>query len=180
MDLRANYGKVDQTVSANNIYSTWRVEHDVNKSKRAFVFNAVGGGYDQVRQIHFTYDESAGAGYKFIERPNFVFTGDSGANYQKEYFYHEVEKDYFSLRVAEIIAWKINPRLTWDEKFEFYPRLTSWSNFRFRAESNLAYKLNSAGNLFLTLGGVDLYDTQPAANVSRNDLQVRSTLALKF
>lgn len=190
MDLRANYGKTDQTVSANNLYSTWRVEHDVDKAKRTFVFNAMGSGYDQLRQIHFTYDESIGAGYKFIERPNFTFTGDSGANYQKQYFYHYVFQppqpepptapDSFALRVAEVMTWKINPRLSWDEKFEFYPRLTSWSDYRFRAESNLAYKLNSSGSLFLTLGIVDLYDTEPAANVSRNDLAVHSALALKF
>jgi hypothetical protein len=184
MTLNANYGKVQNgptdTISANNMFTSWRVEHDINKTKRAFVFNAVDAGYDQVRQIHFTYDESAGAGYKFIERPNFIVTGDSGLNYQKQYFYQHVEQDNFSLRLAEMITWKINPRLSWDEKVEFYPRFTSWSDYRFRAESNLAYKLNAAGNLFLTLGLVDVFDTQPPANVSKNDLQVRSTLALKF
>jgi hypothetical protein len=180
MDLKVNYGKAGGTLSANNANSTWRVEHDVNKTKRMFVFNAVGAGYDQIQQIHFTYDESVGAGYKFIERPNFILTGDTGANYQKEYFYQQVQKDYFSLRLAEMISWKINPRVTFDEKFEFYPRLTSWSDYRLHAEANIAYKLNTAGNLFLNLGMLDLYDTQPAANVSRNDLQVRSSLGLKF
>lgn len=180
MDLHINYGKADSVVSANNLHTSWRVEHDINKTKRAFVFNAVGAGYDQIQQIHFTYDESAGAGYKFIERPNFTFTGDSGANYQKEFFYHEVEKDYFSLRLAEIITWKVNPRVTFSEKVEFYPRLTSWSNYRLNAQSDLAYKLNQSGNLFLNLSLIDLYDTEPAAGVSNNDLQVRSSLGLKF
>jgi hypothetical protein len=180
MDIRANYGKVDQTLSANNIFSTWRVEHDVNKSKRAFVFNSLNAGYDQIRLIHFTYDESIGAGYKFYDRPNFILTGDSGANYQKEYFYQHVEQDSFSLRLAEMLTWKVNTRIQFDERFEFYPRLTSWSDYRLRAEANMAYKLNSTGNLFLNLGIVDLYDTQPAANVSRNDLQFRSSLGLKF
>jgi hypothetical protein len=180
MDLKINYGKADGTLSANNLSSSWRVEHDINKSKRTFLFNAVGGGYDQVRQIHFTYDESLGAGYKFIERPNFILTGDTGANYQKEYFYQRVQKDYLSLRLAEMLTWKVNPRVTFDEKFEFYPRLTSWSDYRLRAEANIAYKLNQAGSLFLNLGVLDLYETQPAANVSQNDLQLRSSLGLKF
>lgn len=197
MDLKVNYGKVqngtNDTVSANNLMTSWRVEHDVNKAKRAFVFNVVDGGYDQIRQIHFTYDESIGAGYKFIERPNLIATGDTGANYQKEYFYERVDTtrsgklifsqnnpDYFSLRLAEMISWKINPRLTWDEKLEFYPRLNSFFQYRFRFESNFAYKLNSSGNLFLALGFIDAYDTQPASGVSRNDLQVRSSLGLKF
>ena len=137
MDLKVNYGKVDGTISANNLSTSWRVEHDVNKTKRAFLFNAVGAGYDQVRQIHFTYDESFGAGYKFIERPNFVLTGDSGANYQKQYFYQQVEKDFFSLRLAEMIAWKINPRLTWDEKFEFYPPFTGLLIIAFTLKATL-------------------------------------------
>lgn len=180
MDLHVNYGKSDGTLSANNLNTTWRVEHDINKTKRAFVFNAVGAGYDQIQRIHFTYDESLGAGYKFIERPNLIFTGDSGANYQKEYFYDETEKDFFSLRLAEIVSWKVNPRITLDERFEFYPRLTSWSDYRLRAEANFAYKLNNAGNLFLNLSLVDLYDTEPAAGASNNDLQLRSALGLKF
>ncbi|MGZ4961132.1 MAG: DUF481 domain-containing protein [Limisphaerales bacterium] len=180
MDLKVNYGKADGTLSANNASSTWRVEHDVNKTKRMFVFNAVGAGYDQVRQIHFTYDESVGAGYKFIERPNLILTGDSGANYQKEFFYQHVQQDNFSLRLAEMVSWKVNPRVTFDEKFEFYPRVTSWSDYRLRAEANIAYKLNTTGSLFLNLGVVDLYDTQPAVNVSQNDLQFRSSLGLKF
>jgi hypothetical protein len=180
LELKANYGKVDGTLSANSVTSNWRVEHDINKNKRAFLFNAVGAGYDQIRQIHFTYDESFGAGYKFIERPNLLLTFDSGANYQKEYFYHEVEKDYLSLRLAQMLTWKINPRVTFDEKLEFYPRLTSWSDYRARAEGNLAYKLNSAGSLYLNLSVIDLYDTQPAVNVTQNDLQVRSSLGLKF
>jgi hypothetical protein len=180
MDLRVNYGKVDDTLSANNVFSTWRVEHDVNKNKRAFLFNAVNAGYDQIRQIHFTYDESVGAGYKIFDRPNFLLTGDSGANYQKEYFYQHVEKDYFSLRIAEMLNWKVNPRVIFDEKLEFYPRLTSWSEYRMRAEANIAYKLNANGSLFLNFTVADLYDTKPAANVSQNDLQVRSSLGLKF
>jgi hypothetical protein len=179
-EFRINYGKVDGTLSANNANSTWRVEHDVNKTKRMFLFNAIGAGYDEVQKIHFTYDESAGAGYKVIERPNLMLTVDSGANYQKEYFYQEVEKDYFSLRLAEMLSWKVNPRVTFDEKIEFYPRLTSWSDYRVRAEANVGYKLNTAGNLFLNLGIVDLYDTQPAAGTTQNDLQVRSSLGLKF
>ncbi|MDB6057343.1 MAG: hypothetical protein JWO95_1187, partial [Verrucomicrobiales bacterium] len=179
-EFRINYGKADDTLSANNAISTWRVEHDVNKSKRIFLFNAVGAGYDEVQKIHFTYDESAGAGYKMVERPNLMLTVDSGANYQKQYFYEHVQKDYFSLRLAEMLSWKINPRLTFDEKIEFYPRITSWFNYRVRAEANLAYKLNATGNLFLNLGIADVYDTQPAASVSENDLQVRSSLGLKF
>lgn len=180
MDLSINYGKADQVVSANNLNTDWRVEHDVNKTKRMFVFNSIGAGYDQVQQIHLQYSDSVGAGYKFIERPNFTFTGDSGANYQKFFYYQHVEKDYLSLRLAEIISWKINSRVNFDQKLEFYPRLTSWSNYRIDAEANVAYKLNQKGNLFLNFSLVDLYDTQPAAGVSHNDLQVRSSLGLKF
>ena len=50
--------------------------------------------------------------------------------------------------------------------------------YRFRFESNLRYALMNY--LFFTLTVLDQYDTEPPAGVGPNDLQVRSTLGVKF
>ena len=198
-DYKANYGRTDGTnVTADNMNGSARTEYDLTPNKRAFLFNAVGAGYDEIRKIDFTYDESVGVGYKFIDQTNFVFSADSGLNYQEEFFHQQIttstatngtrkviitnppSKDYMSLRFGETAVWKINSRMNWDEKMEFYPRLTSWSDYRLRVESNLSYKINLDGHLYLNLTFIDAYDTKPAANVTQNDLQIRSTLGVKF
>ena len=45
-------------------------------------------------------------------------------------------------------------------------------------ETNFRYWLRS--NLSLNLTVLDVYDTQPAPNVTRNDLQLRSSVGVKF
>jgi hypothetical protein len=47
-----------------------------------------------------------------------------------------------------------------------------------RLEGTLRYPISD--RLSLNLVVTDLYDTQPAQSVSQNDLQIRSTIGVKF
>ncbi len=155
-----------------------RVELDVDKSKRLFLFNAVGTGYNQIRRIDLSYDDSFGIGYKLLTRTNLALSTDFGVNYQKQYFADGTDKVYGALRLGETMSWKISQKWVVDEKYEFYPRVTDLGEYRMRFESNLRYLLSNNLNLSLTV--IDLYDTQPAPSVTRNDLLVRATLGVKF
>jgi hypothetical protein len=64
-----------------------------------------------------------------------------------------------------------------EEKFEFFPRV-DLEQYRFRFETTLRYWL--VQNLSLNLTVLNLYDSDPARNVDRNDLQIRSALGFKF
>jgi hypothetical protein len=86
--------------------------------------------------------------------------------------------DSLYARLAESFTWKLAPRVTWTEKFEFYPNLENIEDFRFRFETTLAFGL--VQNLTLNFSVLDIYDTQPARNVDRNELMVRSSLGLSF
>ena len=101
-----------------------------------------------------------------------------GVNYQAQELSDHTKSELFFYRLAENSAWTLNGRFSVDEKFEFFPRVDDWVNYRFRFESNLRYALLS--NLAFVVTAVDQYDTQPAQKVSRNDLQVRSSISLKF
>ena len=70
------------------------------------------------------------------------------------------------------------PRVTFVEKFEFYPSLENIDDFRFRLESTLSMGL--VQNLSLNFSILDIFDTKPASNVDRNELVVRSSLGLSF
>jgi len=180
VDYLANYGKNDGILSANDMTGSVRTELDVNKSKRLFVFNAAGAGYNEIRKIDLSYDDSFGVGHKLLARTNLTLSVDLGANYQKQYFSDGTSKDYEALRLGESMSWKITPTGKWflDEKFEYYSRVSGIEDYRLRFESNLRYLMSNHLNLNLTV--VDLYDTQPAAGVTRNDLLMRATLGITF
>jgi len=178
VDYLANYGRTDGTLSANDMNGSVRVELDVEKTKRVFLFDAAGAGYNEIRKIDLSYDDSFGLGYKLVTRTNLTLNADIGVNYQKQYFADGTDKDYGAMRLGELMAWKISSRLFLDHKFEFYPRFTDIGEYRMRFEANLRYLLSNTLNLNLTV--IDLYDTQPATSVTRNDLLLRATLGFKY
>lgn len=180
VDYLANYGKNDGILSANDMTGSVRVELDVNKDKRLFVFDAAGSGYNQIRKIDLSVDDSFGLGYKLLTRTNLTMSVDFGGNYQKQYFEDGTSRDYGALRLGEQLSWKIVPSGKWflDEKYEYYQRYTGIGDYRMRFESNLRYLLSN--NLNLNFSVIDQYDTQPAPGVTRNDLLLRASLGIKF
>ncbi|MBI3418216.1 MAG: DUF481 domain-containing protein [Verrucomicrobia bacterium] len=175
-NLTANRGRTDGVQSANNVNGLERTEVDV--AKRVFLFNAFGAGYDEVRKIDLSYEDSLGIGYTVWKRPNLALSFDTGANYQEQFFADHSSKDYFSPRLGEKATWKISSKLDLDEVFEVFPRSLALDNYRLRFEGTLRYSLSAY--LSLNLRVVDLHDTQPAAGVTPNDLQITSTIGVRF
>lgn len=69
-------------------------------------------------------------------------------------------------------------RVTWSKKFDFLLNFEDASEFRFRLDTTLSYRLWSSLSLNLTV--LDLYDTDPAAGVDQNEVQLRSSLGVTF
>ena len=178
VDYLANYGKNGGIVSANDMTGSVRVEEDLNKFKRVFFFDAAGAGYNEIRKIDLSYDDSLGMGYKLVTLTNLIVSGDVGANYQKQHFSDGTSKDYEAVRLGEQMTWKISRKLVWDQKFEFYSRVSGIGDYRLRLESNLRYLLSN--NLNLNFTTIDQFDTQPAPGITRNDLLLRATVGIKF
>jgi len=178
VDYLVNYGKTDGILSANDMNGSVRVELDIEKSKRVFLFDAAGAGYNEIRKIDLSYDDSFGLGYKLIAATNVTLSADIGVNYQRQDFSDGTSKDYGALRLGELMSWKLSSKWFLDEKFEFYPRFTDIGEYRMRFEANLRYLITHSLNLNVTV--IDLYDTQPAPSVTRNDLLLRATLGFKF
>jgi hypothetical protein len=151
---------------------------DYDLTKKWYVYNLAGMGYDVIRKIDLRYEIGPGVGYHLIQWTNFLVNLESGVTYQKEERTDGSELSNFYGRLAENIAWKITPRLTWDEKFEYLPRIDDPGEFRMRFETNLRYAMLQ--NVFFNLSVIDIYDSRPANGVMRNDLQIRSSVGVKF
>jgi hypothetical protein len=183
-DYGMDYGWTDpgstnkSVLSANRMDGTDKTDFDVGRRK-IFIYNLAGVGYDEIRKIDLHWEEGPGMGYHLFTRTNFIMNVEAGFNYQAQYRASTnlaVEKFYY--RLAEDITWKFNKRFTFTEKLEFCPQVEDVQQFRARFESTISYGIWQ--NVALNLSLLDLYDTQPAAGVPRNDLQFRSSIGLTF
>jgi putative salt-induced outer membrane protein YdiY len=187
MDYSVDYGRTegapgtnghtDSVVSANKMDGSDKTDFDFGKQK-LFVYNLGAAGYDQIRKIDLHYEIGPGMGYHLLTRTNFVMNSEFGVNYQAQYRSDNTTTEKFYFRLAEDMTWKVNKTLTFTEKFEFFPQVEELSEYRSRFETTLSYGIWQ--NISLNVSVLDLYDTQPAANVPNNDLQIRSSLGFTF
>ncbi len=175
-DYIFSYGRTDGVLTANRMDGSIKTDFDV--APKVYVYNLVGSGYDEIRRIDIRYEAGPGVGYHLLRLKNFVMNVEAGLNYQAQHFDDGRVNESFYYRLAEDSTWKINSRFTLDEKLEYFPQVGDLGEYRLRFESNLRYWLWS--NISLNVTVIDLYDTEPASAVNRNDLQVRSSLGIKF
>ena len=161
---------------ANRMNGILKTDYDL--TKKSYLYNLGSIGYDEVRKIDLRYEIGPGLGYHLVQRANFFLNTEAGASYQKEERSDGTEVGNFFFRLAQNAAWKITPRLSWDEKMEYMPRVTDVTEYRMRFESNLRYTL--VQNIFVNLSVIDIYDSMPATGVTQNDLQFRSSVGVKF
>lgn len=178
VDYNASYGRTEGIVSDNQMDGSWKIEHDLGSAKRFHLYNAAGVGYDEIQKVDLRYDVGPGIGYKWLSRSNLVLKTEFGGNYQKQNFADDTEKIRYALRLAEDLTWQLSNKLKLDEKIEFFPKVDDFGDYRIRFESNLSYLLRN--NLTVNLTVIDIYDTATPAGASHNDLQIRSTIGLKF
>lgn len=176
IDGNFRYGRLDGNIAANSLGGSEKTEYQL--SSKTYIFNFVGGGYDEVRRIDLQYEVGPGFGMELLKLTNFVWKGELGFNYQKQYRSDDTQNNLYSIRVAEIFAWRIWDKLTADLKAEFFPSIDEIGEYRLRLEGTLRYPVSKL--LSLNLDAIDLYDTRPAKNIPENDLQIRSSLGITF
>ena len=172
----ADYGMTEGVRSANNMAGTSKTDFDL--SRKVYAYNLGGGGYDEIRKIDLHVEEGPGAGWHMLAVSNFVFNAELGANYQAEDRADNTERRNFYYRLGQNLTWRPGKLLTLAQKMEYLPRVEDLEEYRFRFESTLSYALML--NLSLNLSVVNFYDTQPVPGVPPNDLQVRTSLGVKF
>lgn len=175
-DVNFRYGRLDGNLAANSLTGGEKTEFQL--SNRTYIFNLIGGGYDEIRRIDAQFEAGPGFGVELLKLTNFVWKGEMGFSFQQQYRSDDTRNSLYSVRVAEIFAWRIWEKLTADAKIEFFPNLENLGQYRLRLEGTLRYPVSKM--LSMNLDVIDLYDTQPARNIPQNDLQIRSSLGITF
>ena len=175
-DYSADYGETERVKSANRMTGSVKTDFDLNN--HTYAYNVGSGGYDEIRKIDAHYGVGPGLGYRLIKGPSFQFDVEGGANYQVQRRSAGGNLDSLFVRLAEDATWKIAPRLSFSERFEFFVNGEDVSQFRCRLDSNFSYELIK--NLSLNLTVIDLYDTDPAPSVDQNEFQIRTSIGITF
>jgi hypothetical protein len=176
LSYNAEYGKTAGVLSANHMEGSSKTDFDL--SRKVYAYNLGGAGYDEIRKIDLHYEIGPGVGWHALTFTNFVLNFETGGNYQRDDRSDNTVTKNFYYRLAEDYTWKINHSMNMKEKFEFFPQAENLGQYRARFESTLSYALLLHLSLDLTV--LDTYDTQPAAGVDRNELQIRTSLGVKF
>lgn len=176
VDASFLFGESQGIKSAERLDASMKTDYDLHG--RFFLYNQGGAGYDDIRHINLRYEAGPGFGYHLIKRDSIKMNVELGGNYQVHRFADGNRSESFFYRVAEDAVWRITPKLAIDQRFEFFPGISDMQHFRIRFEGNLRYSLRE--NLYLNLTALDLYDNFPALGVTKNDIQIRSSIGMKF
>ncbi len=184
IDYLFTYGWTDGVLSANRMDS-W-MKTDLDLTPRTYLYSLEGAGYDEIRRVNWRYEVGPGVGYHLIKTTNLVVRVEAGFNYQVQNVEEipankpsfDREEKHYSQRLAQDFRWNIGSQFTFDEKVEYFPDLTDFHTYRMRAEANLRYWLKS--NLSLNFTVIDTYETKTSTGVGQNDLQLRSSIGVKF
>lgn len=182
-DFLFEYAETDGVLSGNRMEGSDKIDFDVGK--KFFVYNLAAAGYDEIRKIDLRYEMGPGAGYRLFSLTNFVMNVEGGVNYQvQDRTAPATDVKNFYFRFAEDFTWKLPfqlktlPNVTLTGKIEFFPRAEDPGEYRARFESRLSFPLLK--NVSFNFSVIDLYDTHPASSISKNELQVRSSIGVTF
>jgi putative salt-induced outer membrane protein len=176
LDYLFTYGRTDGELSANRMDGQTKTDYDMNR--KTYLYFLGGAGYDEIRKIDWRYEVGPGAGYHLLKLTNFVLRLEGGFHFQVQNLEGNQQNDIFYYRLAQDLRWNLGAQFTFDEKAEYLPEWNDPQVYRLRVEANLRYWLRS--NLSLNFTVINLYDTVTAKGVGQNDLQLRSSVGLKF
>jgi putative salt-induced outer membrane protein len=176
MDYLFTYGRTEGELSANRMDGSMKTDYDL--SRRVYLYSLGAAGYDEIRKIDWRYELGPGCGYQLIRLTNFVLRVEGGLQYQVQNFDGNGQDEVFYNRLAQDLKWNLGTLFTFDEKAEYLHEVGDFHVYRLRVEANLRYWLRS--NLSLNFTVINLYDTVTAPGVGQNDLQLRSSIGLKF
>ncbi|HTI71819.1 MAG TPA: DUF481 domain-containing protein [Candidatus Limnocylindria bacterium] len=172
------YGIVNDVESANRMDGSLKTDIDLGKSRRLYVYNLFGAGYDRIRQIDLQFNEGTGLGYKVINEKKFLLNVESGAEYQHFRYTTSPSRSLYSVRFGENLTWRITDKMTLTHTLSISPRFDDFSDYRAHGTLSLGYPLSSRITINMNL--LDDYDSQPPIGAKNNSLQIQTTIGMTF
>jgi putative salt-induced outer membrane protein YdiY len=169
--------------TANSIQGGAR--YDFNLKPRLFVFAIADFAYDEFQHLDLRSVLGGGLGYHVIKNENTTFDVFAGGDYDREKFSPNppLVLTNTTRNVAEVVAgeelsWKLNNRVSLNERFSAFPNLSDLGQYRFQFDATAATKLKRLLSWQITVS--DRYLSNPLSGLKSNDELLSTGLRLTF
>ena len=169
--------------TANSIQGGAR--YDFNLKPRLFVFAIADFAYDEFQHLDLRSVLGGGLGYHVIKNENTTFDVFAGGDYDREKFSPNppLTLTNTTRNVAEVLAgeelgWKLNNRVSLNERFSAFPNLSDLGQYRFQFDATAATKLKRWLSWQITVS--DRYLSNPLPGLKSNDELLSTGLRLTF
>jgi putative salt-induced outer membrane protein YdiY/sRNA-binding regulator protein Hfq len=169
--------------TANSIQGGAR--YDYNLKPRLFVFAIADFAYDEFQHLDLRSVLGGGLGYHVIKTENTTFDVFAGGDYDREKFspnpplvLTNVTRNVAEVIAGEELSWKLNKRVSLDERFSAFPNLSDLGQYRFQFDATAATKLKAWLSWQITVS--DRYLSNPLPGLKSNDELLSTGLRLTF
>ena len=169
--------------TANSIQGGAR--YDFNLKPRLFVFAIADFAYDEFQHLDLRSVLGGGLGYHVIKNENTTFDVFAGGDYDREKFspnppltLTNTTRNVAEVLAGEELSWKLNNRVSLNERFSAFPNLSDLGQYRFQFDATAATKLKRWLSWQITVS--DRYLSNPLSGLKSNDELLSTGLRLTF
>jgi putative salt-induced outer membrane protein YdiY len=158
---------------------------DYNLTPRLFAFALADFAYDEFQHLDLRSVLGGGLGLHVIKTASTTFDVFAGGDYDREKFspnpplvLTNVTRNVAEVDVGEELNWRLNNRVSLDERFSAFPNLSDLGQYRFQFDATAATKLKNWLSWQITLS--DRYLSNPLPGLKSNDELLSTGLRLSF
>lgn len=169
--------------TANSIQGGAR--YDYNLTPRLFAFGIADFAYDEFQHLDLRSVLGGGLGLHVIKTENTTFDVFAGGDYDREKFsanpplvLTSSTRNVAEVDLGEELSWKLNNRVSLNERFSAFPNLSDFGQYRFQFDATAATKLKNWLSWQVTVS--DRYLSDPLLGLKGNDELLSTGLRLTF
>lgn len=164
------------TTTANAIGGGLRV--DLNVSNRLYVFGFTDFYHNQFQQLDLRNVLGGGLGYHVINTKPTTLDVYGGGTFNQSYYSTPLTQKTGEIMVGEYLSHAMSNRMTFTERFEFFPNISDTGQYRYTFDAHAVTKLKSWLGWQVSFG--DIYVSNPPPAIKGNDLNLSTGLRLTF
>lgn len=154
------------------------VRFDLNVSNRLYVYGLTDFYHDQFQQLDLRNVIAGGFGYHVISTKTTTFDVYGGGGYNQSYYSTPLTRRSGEIMGGEYFSTSLSGRTTFSERFEFFPNVSDFGEYRFTLDAHAVTKLNRW--LGWQAAFNDLFVSNPPIGIQRNDIIASTGLRLTF
>lgn len=173
------YSSSNDKMNSQKWYGMGRYAYSFKESKKWYNFYKLEIDHDRFTSINYRVMPSLGWGYWFSDEPDLRAMAEVGLGWERTDFRNSTkDSDEIALLPRAFFEKKLFSESRISQDLTFYPYLSDAGEFRLRSETKLINPINE--KLALSLSLIDDYNSNPAKNTKKNDLQIISALTYSF